>query len=498
MFTYNQLILPSHTEKNTRFLALAGFSTSGPVGVPFLLREGTDPIDVLGQSRLTENVRMAQRYGITPLILRLNGSHGECLIKHEESGADILLFKTIDATDEANNITIHLFPTHLVVEGIWSSQSYLFADYNSLDELVAAIKRELYYGESEVDVEVLNQLPLAGLALNERHVTFNGADDGFNHISNHDDSDTAEKVELQLELLRNMLLEEEGNQTMYGGELGSFLIDTLLFTDIPFEKAPTALTEIFGTFGKSKTDEQKIFCSIVLGSDSFSEDRFDEEGEDMYLAQIDRLLAAGTEARNLAHLTRNLEVVIGSQEPSNGRYTSMPCAATYACMRYKLPGFHHSGTNKPLLYVNTLLSKELRKDEVANLSGSGYICIVPSIKKGFVPFSAKNISPYHTLHSKPHYLRNIHYDVNRIAGFFNQYIGEPVSNAVLGTILSQVTNFVNDLKVNHPIYNDISIEVLDYDQTTLYVAVSFVLYGEVERVSTAFEYVSASEVSVQW
>ena len=60
MYTYNQLIFPSHMEKNTRFLVLAGFSLNGPVGTPFIIRDNIEPSYILGDCRLTENVRMAK------------------------------------------------------------------------------------------------------------------------------------------------------------------------------------------------------------------------------------------------------------------------------------------------------------------------------------------------------------------------------------------------------------------------------------------------------
>ncbi|MEC4620916.1 hypothetical protein VST04_22750 [Bacillus paranthracis] len=498
MYKYNQLIFPSHMEKNTRFLVLAGFSFNGPVGTPFIIRENTDPSYILGDCRLTENVRMARKYGITPLILRLNGTHGECVVNHDELNTPALRFKTLEATDESNNISIHLFPTHMVVKGVNNSYSYLFADYKGLDELAFAIKQDLYFKAGEVDVEVVNQVPVAGLCLAERHVRFTGADDGFHYVSNHDDSDSDDKLQMQLQLLRDSLIDEDGSELYFTGELSSFQIDTLLFTDIPYEKASAELTSIFGEFAKTKTSEQSIFCSAVLCSDLFSESRYGVTGEDTYEPQIQTLLEKASinkeESRHLEHV----EVVVGVQDSENPKYLSMPAAATYACMRYKLPNFHNSATNKQLLYINTLQSRELKKVEVAKLTSSGYICIVPSIKKGFVPFSSKNLYPQNTLYSKPHYLRSISYDVNRIAGFFNQYIGEPFSFVLLQSIITQVDAFIDNLSEDHPIYRNIKMEVLDYDQVNLTLSISFELYGEIESVKTSFTYVPSSEVNVSW
>lgn len=86
-----------------------------------------------------------KKYGITPLILRLNGSHGECVVNHDELNTPAFRFKTLEATDESNNIAIHLFPTYMIIKGINTSYSYLFADYKGVDDLAFAIKQDLYF-----------------------------------------------------------------------------------------------------------------------------------------------------------------------------------------------------------------------------------------------------------------------------------------------------------------------------------------------------------------
>ncbi|MGG0255002.1 hypothetical protein ABEY61_07405 [Bacillus toyonensis] len=498
MYTYNQLIFPSHMEKNTRFLVLAGFSLNGPVGTPFIIRDNIEPSYILGDCRLTENVRMAKKYGITPLILRLNGSHGECVVNHDELNTPVFRFKTLEATDESNNIAIHLFPTYMIIKGINTSYSYLFADYKGVDDLAFAIKQDLYFGSGEVDVEVINQIPIKGLCASEKYVRFTGADDGFHYVSNHSNPDSEDKIQMQLQLLKDSFIAEDGSEVFFTGELSSFQVDTLLFTDIPYEKAPGQLSSIFGDFAKTKTNEQSIFCSVVLCSDLFSKSRFTVTGEDTYETQVQSLVEKASinteEHRHLEHI----EVVVGIQNSENPKYSSMPVAANYACMRYKLPNFHNSATNKQLLNINTLQNRELKKVEVAKLTSSGYICIVPSIKKGFVPYSSRNLYPQNKLYSKPHYLRSIGYDVNRIAGFFNQYIGEPLSFVLLQSIITQVDAFIDSLAEDHPIYRDIKMEVLHFDQENLTLSISFELYGEIETVRTSFTYISSSEVSVSW
>lgn len=498
MYTFNQLIFPSYMEKNTRFFVIAGFSLNGPVGIPFTIREGVDPTNILGESRLTDNYKIAKQYGITPLILRLNGSHGECELVHDTLKTPVLRFKTAEATDECNNIQLHVFPDYLLIEGNNNSFSYLFADYQYLDDLVAAIKRDLYFGKGEVDVEVINQAPLAGLCTAEKFIQFDGADDGYNYVSQHDDSDTPEKMQLQLDLLKSSLIDEDGSDIYFTGELSSFQIDTLLFTDIPYEKAPDELTSILGQFAEKKTEEQSMFCSVVLGSDFFAGDRLSDEGEDTYVSQVQALLGIAAARTDESDYKKHVEVVIGTQESVNLRDITMPCAASYACMRYSLTDFYNSATNKAISSISALYSRELKQNEVAQLSSSGYICIVPSIKKGFIPYSSKNLYPQNTLHAKPHYLRSVHYDVGRITGFFNPYIGEPLSFTVLQNVMTDIQNFVNDLLDKHQLYKNITLELLDYREESFSMAISFELYGEIESISSSLEYVPSNEVNVSW
>ncbi|MEK1829066.1 hypothetical protein AAAC51_07905 [Priestia megaterium] len=118
-----------------------------------------------------------------------------------------------------------------------------------------------------------------------------GADDGYNYVSNHDETDSAEKIASQLQLLRDSFIDVDEAGFYFQGELSNFEVDTLIFTDIAYEKAPVDLAYILGGFAAAKTEEQSVFCSIVLCSDYFSTDRYDEEGLDLYNSQITNLLS---------------------------------------------------------------------------------------------------------------------------------------------------------------------------------------------------------------
>lgn len=497
MYQYNQLIFPSHMEKNKRFMVIAGFSLNGPVQAPFIIREGVDPKSVLGESKMTDNYIVAKQHGITPLLFRINGSHGEATLMHDTKQLPVLQFRTLEAHDECNQIDIRVFETHLVIQGLNSSYLYYFSDYNNIDELSIAIKKDLYFGSGELDVDVLNNTTLTGLCLKERDIHINGADDGYNYMNFYDEIYSDEKIAEQVALIKESMIVEEDEGIMSGGELSNFIIDTLVFTDIPYEVMPIELLQALGSFAKTKTDDQLSFCSVVIGSELFSDSRYDEYNNDLYSEQVQLLQDKSPYSLSLGDSSKHIEVVIGTRDSVNSKNITMPCASTYASMRYTLSDYHLAATNKPLS-VNALYNRELKKDEVANLTSNGYICIVPSIQNGFVPFSSKSIYPLTSIQSKPHYLRSIYSDVKTITNIFDQYIGQPFSSTLLQNTLTQIGLIGEQLVGARPIYKNMRIEVTDSSTQSVSLLIMFELYGEVEAVRTSLQYTSVGGVSVTW
>lgn len=494
MFTYNQLLFPSHSEKNTRFLAIAGFSNSGPAKVPFVLKEGVDPAAVLGSGLLAENVKKAIRYGITPLVYRMNGKHAECVLVHEERGTDFLRFTSINATDEVNNLQLHVFPTHLVINGLSQDKTYYFGDFQRTDDLVRRIQEDLQFNGGEVEVQVIQSLPLTGICLTEKHIPFTGGDNEYNLISQSDESDSSAKRTEQLAALKECLLEEADGEFYHTSELDPYHVDTFLFTDVPYDEAETELAEIVGRFARSKTREQAIFCSAVLGTSAFRTTRYGAEGEDRYAEEIQRLMDKAATDRSQDYW-KHIEVIVGSENVASPDIEALSCAGDYAFMRYRLPSYHMSATNKEIKHIGTLFNEELQKDEVAKLITSGYICIVPSIRRGFVPYASKNLLSSDTLQNSPHVLRSVHFDAYRVAGFFGEYLGAYISDTTFQAIYGRAQTFVEQLKENHPLYRDIELAILDYNEEKVTVSLSFGIYGEVENVFSSFVYTPSGEVS---
>lgn len=522
MYTYSDILFPHNIPSNTRFFVLMGFALNGPVNTPFLIQEGADPYEVLGDCRLAENYLVAQQNGINPLIIRFNGSHGEVVLSHKERGKPFLRFKTIEAKDECNQISIRTFPTHMVIEGLNSRKTYYFKDYTGSRDFGEAVERDLYLDGGEVEVEVLENYDLTTAFLRDTQYFFSGADDGYNYLMNHDGTDADEMIQLQLDLLQERLLDIDPTDEsyFYASELDIYPIDTILFTDIPYERAPIRLSEILGKFAESKTKDQSIHCSVVLCSDLFADERVSylqfETGMDNYIEQVSQLLECSSYNIYGEHMIRgewiqydeedlmsferylkHVEVVVGIQENIDAVKEKMPCAASYAAMRYNLP-YHVSSTNKPLVGVNTLYSNHLLKDEVANLSDNGYTLCVPSKTNGIVPYSTRSLHPhFNSFRTKPHYMRSVCLDVYRITRLFDEHIGDPTTLVLINSISENISSLLDEMKET-PIYRNISVEFLEITQESIRFAITFELYGEIEAVKTSFAFSPSNEVIVEW
>lgn len=580
MYKRNQIEFPSYLDINTRFFVIAGFTLNGPVGTPFSIKSDIDPESVIGNSKMLEDYYKVKESGVNPLILRMNGSHGEATLTHEELGIEALNLKTIEAKDQCNEILIHLLPQHMVIKGLSVESNYFYADYADMHELAAAINIDFHYSGGEVEAKVINNVALDGFCLEENFVAIEGADDGFNYVNGlgsnleedveeenfeeedfeqrhlselldnngmyernqfkttvlndldvyqveenaipetpedmehdgGDDSDGFEeiiyeevdtedgqrsRVDVQLELLAETFLEKEGERYYMTSVLTGLKIDTILFTDIPYEFAHKEISQILGLYALQKTSEQKLFCSVVLGTDKFKEKRFDGGIKDVYPKQIDELIDVSPATLRQADYLKHLEVVVGQEANAFDSNGTITCAPSYAAMRYNLP-INESASNKVIKSIETLYSDELYKNEVANLSSNGYICIVTSIRKGFVPYSSKNCFVENTLHSKPHFLRSIYNDLRKVSMVFDSYIGSFLSVTVIQTILSEIDGLVELFVKDNSFYQYVSVEVVDFGPEFIKIAMVFDFYGEVERVRTTFSYEPASEAVIEW
>lgn len=478
-------------------MVIAGFSLKGPAQTPFMIRDNVDVRDVLGECRMADDYIVAKEHGVTPLLFRMNGSHGEVILYHEKEGIPVLLFRTIDAHDEVNQIHIRVCPTHFIIYGLNSEHMYFFADYKNVDELSMAIKRDLYLGSGELDVSVLQNTTLADICLTEKDLYISGGDDGYNHMSFTHEELFEEKIDAQTSLIKESIVADDGVGYVFSGELANFTIDTFVFSDIPYEYMTEELLKVFGYFAETKTSNQSVFCSVVLGSEMFSSNRYDELGSDTYKEQLSQLIQKSPHKINLGNSSKHIEVVVGTRDSVDINRSFMSCASTYASMRYALKDRSHSATNK-VLTMNALYSKELQKDDVANLTSNGYICIVPSIKNGFTPFSSRNIYPLKSIQQKPHYLRSVYADVQTLIQAFSRYIGQPFHFLLLQQVMSEINKKAEELLEIRSIYRNVRVDVGDFSRESISISIIFEMYGEVEAIRTSLSYSSSGEVNVSW
>lgn len=570
MYKHSDLIFPSYLDRDSKFFVLTGFALNGPVNTPFIIQDDINPFDVLGRTKLAENYLIARESGINPLVLRTNGAHAKCIIEHESLGEEIIRLVSLEANDMCNNITVHMYPTHMIVKGLYEEKIYYFNDYKRSSDLVNAIKMDLYYAGGEVDAELLSDLTLKGVCTEDMQLGFEGGDNGARLVpGTTPDSDMAEedeeeeeydeeygkgeepdpeyveelsedekeevlededdldvepgssfeevveededqevidedKLEEQLDNIKETLFEEYGDEYHNSTILNEFNIDTMVFTDIPYEVSPEELTSIFGMYAKNKTKEQKLFCSVVLGSELLSSERNDpemqeedEEPFDEFSEEIKLLEEISPRKLNQDNHLQHVEIVLGLQNNNYSSGEPISCATSYASTRYNLE-LYESATNKSIETLSSLFGEKLKKDEVANLSRNGYICIVASIRKGFVPYLSQNCYSKSKLLSKPHYLRSVHNDVKLASEFLENHIGESVDDKNIQPISQELTIFLEDRVKENPFYREIEHDIVQVSGSELNVYINFHLFGEIESVRSSLGYKKSREVFISW
>lgn len=499
MYTQKHIQLPSSIEQEDKYFVIVGFALNGPVDRPFMIRDGVNPYDVLGNCPMAESYIIAKSRGVSPLLLRVNGSHSSNVLELS-SGVDVAKFISVEATDECNQIRVSVYSTHIKVTGMLGAQRYyLFSDYPTIGKMKDAINFDAYYGNGEITMVSYDDDVLCSSVVTENpfDIWLNLGDDGADTVASLDGTDSQETIDKQINLIRASLLDEETNlegqySYSHGGELTPFNIDTVIVPDIPFENS-RLIAEIMGKFCESKSSDQDSFCSCVLGSMHFAEE---ESEEYSYDSMVQDLISKGA-STNVESYYLNTEVVLGVEE-GNVEGSKIPMATKFAVMRYLLP-VYLSATNKEIADINTLFTT-LRKEHIASLAASGYICIVPSIRRGFVAYkSLAFVANQELITSKPHFSRASRHYANYIIGSLDNFIGEPANTLQLNAmeqLLSANIEELNRLDIFKHIEYLISMSPTQANEVKL--QLTFVIYGEVEAIRTSASYDPIRKTVIAW
>ncbi len=140
-------------------------------------------------------------------------------------------------------------------------------------------------------------------------------------------------------------------------------------------------------------------------------------------------------------------------------------------------------TNKKLEGILGL-NYELSQKYVASLSSNGYICIVPSIRKGYVPFYATFFSSTKLPAHKPHIVRTIQYLHYELQIKTSQFIGDPMLRRQKQQLEQFLKEILDEYVKNQWVRSyESSISYKESD-TLAVIDLVFQFYGEIERVES--------------
>lgn len=495
MYNLTNIQLPSSMEAQDKYFVIAGFALNGPVNVPFMIRDNVSIYDVLGYCPMADSYTVARSRGLKPLLLRLNGNHGTQDIFFP-TGEVAATLTSVEAHDRCNEINITVYPTHIRITGVLGDERfYVFSQYPTLGSLMDAVNADAKYGVGEVKMKTNVPLSKCSTLTEFAYDTWlTEADDGENYVSRFDGTDAESKLDLQISLIRESMLDEgqdKDGMDVYShtGELSPFNIDTIIVPDIMYEESPI-IAEIMGKYCYSKTTEQDLFCSCVIGSMCFQEEESDEYPYSTMMEQLTSIGAASNES-----YYSHVEIVIGVEENLE-RGMKMPLATKFAVSRAFLP-VEVSATNKEIADISILFSR-LRKEDIASLAASGYTCIIPSIRRGYVAYKSMNfVADKNLITSKPHFNRATRYHANQIVTSLDSYIGQPATTLQLNAMEQFLRVKITEVE-ELGIYKAIEYVIQGSGTNEVKIELTFVIYGEVESVYTSASYDPVRKTVIAW
>lgn len=433
-----------------------GTALDGPAHAPFILNPKEDVYEALGQSPLADAYHAAARAGVNNIVLyRLNGKHAEAHIK-TPAGEDVLSFRSVSAASYNNDIQMTLYPTHLYLrDAAGKTRSYFFEEYTTSSALEYAINRDAFYGLVEFYAHAVKvDYPLENLVTTPTETMFSGGEDESHLLHSRDPQSAAPTDEgtitpILKERLGNALFGENPDDIsdrQPNSHLGALNTGVYALCDM-FPDDDVEFAEMLGSFCLNKTKHSGIGAIGVLGVQPIFPEVVDE-GEDQSFQQTVAARSsewvAAREALADQEGHKYVQVVTGHTVYTASDNPSIPVAYAYAATQAQLP-YHTMMSNKSLTGFGKL-TFELRKEDIALLTANGYICIVPSVRRGFVPYSVASFSKERqSALAKPHNLRISQYVSRGVTEEMDRLIGEGYSELSLNLALERVNVFLMDL-----------------------------------------------------
>lgn len=481
---------------------LVGTALDGPSGVPFQLKKSTDPYEALGFSPLAQAYDAARRVGAgTILAYRINGMPSTAVIK-DMNNQEIVSFKTVSSSEIYNGISMILFPDHLYITNTTgTTRSYFFDKYPTVRDLVYGINRDAFYGLVEFQAESINEYTkLLNLVSNPTDVIFSGGQSesqlihSRNPLSN-DHSDSSIITPIIKTKIETALFGEDSRDVSErepSSELGILPYGVIVLCDIfhddTIHDATTntdvnaGFTEMLGAFCLNKTKEAGKGCIGVIGTRPIYPDTADDPmdfNDVIHQRAVDLLNITGSIQDTEAY--KYVQVIVGHTYYPQSSMESISLAYAYGATEALLP-YNTIMSNKSIVGV-TKLNYEMTKEDVALLSANGYTCIVPSIRKGFVPYySVSYTKDTGSLTSRPHNIRISQYVSAVLTEELDSLIGSEYTNLSVKNAIDGANQLLNEL-VDSGVIKDYGLDYgLDDTNTILSVDASLTPISEITAI----------------
>jgi hypothetical protein len=494
-------------------VVLVGAALDGPSNTPFSLTIDAEPHQVLGECSLADAYVAARRVGISTIVAyRINGVHSTASLV-DKNGVAVMEFRSIGGAESYNDIQMIAYPDHLFVvntDGV--SRSYYFDKYQKVNDLAYAINRDSYYGLIEFNAAVISDYySLMNVVDFATEVSFTSGTSESHLVNVRDPKSTGHTdIAVTVPILKDRL-----NMALFGdnpddiedripnSDLGAMNFGVIVLSDMFHDdyqldelgnQVNLGLTEVLASFCMNKTKEIGFGCVGVIGTRPIYENVIDP-GDDEYgdMAEVeDYDVTVHNRVLDLVSLSESLEdleaykyvqVIVGHTEYPESNESSISMAYGYAAAQAYLP-YYTMMSNKGIGGVGKL-NFALTKEDVALLTSNGYTCIVPSIRRGFVPYYASSFSKdKESLASKPHNLRISQYVSHMLVEEVDGFIGESYAKLSIKDTIAKAKELLDGLIVDGVIRNHtIDYELLE-NNTVLNINTSLTPFSELKSIGS--------------
>ena len=480
-FVHQSSSFPEYT------LMLVGTALDGPSRIPFRIKKPGEVRRILGDCPLSDAYQAAHLAGATDIILyRLNGKPAKALVRYvtDTENHPIMELTSVGGSDKYHQIQLIMYGDHLYVDETQIGggvRTYYYDRYPTVYDLVYALNQDAFYGlisftAKSLDSEFrLQDLP-SDYVLD---IPFQGGD-SESHLVLDRQADTytdEHLMEIKQYLLEGLFGEDPEDQAAFHpvGQLGLLSYGVIALVDM-FHDDGMEFTEILSEFCKQKTLAHNDGCIGVIGTASPLEESLEDE---TFLDTLANQLLQYTPSRECEYV----QVVTGdTYYHIAGRPVSL--AYAYAGAQVTLSP-HTMMTNKSLSGVGGLRYK-FSKEMIDSLTQKGYICIVPSIRRGYVPYRATTFtSNSSSMYAKPHCIRIMQVVTRAISHHLDSLIGSIYERLSLSDIQESLEEVLDGFVGDEILRDYYLLCKLDSVSSTLHVTLTLVPYSEIESITTS-------------